>query len=97
MLSNLAKSIKLEMDDQVNKWEVKEFPPNFKSITDTFRISYFINNDIRIQVLNVFQNIKTLTLQFSCFVENSCLKINLPQLQSLTVDDIGLLNNFSTL
>ena len=48
-------------------------------------------------MLNVFQNIKSLTLEWSRFVENSGLKINLPQLQSLTVDDMRLLKNFSRL
>ena len=71
MVSNLAKSIQLDMDDAVEKWEVKQFPLNYKSITDTFIIRYFINNDIQIQVLNVFQNIKTLILEHSRIVENS--------------------------
>jgi hypothetical protein len=43
MLSNLAKSIELDVDDQVNKWEIKEFPLNYKSITDTFTIINFSN------------------------------------------------------
>ena len=71
MLSNLAKSIKLEMDDQVNEWEVKEFLPNYKSITDTLKIRKFSSNDFQIQVLNVFQNIKRLTLKNSRIVKNS--------------------------
>jgi hypothetical protein len=97
MLSNLAKSIELYMDDEVNKWNVEEFPPNYKSITDTFIIWKFINNDIQIQVVNVFQNIKTLRLEFSHFVENSGYNINLPQLQSLKIDDMRVLKNFSRL
>ena len=48
-------------------------------------------------MLNVFQNIKSLTLERSRFVENSGYKINLPQLQSLTIDDMRLLKNFSKL
>ena len=48
-------------------------------------------------MLNVFQNIKTLKLERSRFVENSGLKINLPHLQSLTVDNMRLLKNFSKL
>ena len=85
------------MHDEVNKWNVKKFTPNYKSITDTLKISNFSSNDFQIQVVNVFQNIKTLTLKFSRFVENSVQKINLPQLQSLTVDDMRLLKNFSKL
>jgi hypothetical protein len=72
MLSNLAKSIQLYMDDEVNKWNVEEFPLNYKSITDTIIIRHFRSNDFQIQVLNVFQNIKRLTLdRNSCIVENS--------------------------
>jgi hypothetical protein len=71
MLSNFAKSIELDMNDYKYKWEVKEFPPNCKSITDTLKISNFSSNDFQIQVVNVFQNIKTLTLNYSCIVENS--------------------------
>ena len=48
-------------------------------------------------MINLFQNIKRLTLEWSRFVENSGLKINLPQLKSLTVDDMRLLKNFSRL
>jgi hypothetical protein len=68
MLSNTAKSIELLMHDEVNKWEVKKFTPNYKSITDTLKIRKFINNEFQIQVVNVFQNIKSLTLEWSCFV-----------------------------
>ena len=96
ILSNLAKSIDLDIFDKVG-WKIKEFPPNYKSITDTLNVKFFKTNDIEIQVLNVFQNIKTLRLEFSHFVENSGQKINLPQLQSLKVDDMRLLKNFSKL
>jgi hypothetical protein len=55
----------------VIKWKVYEFPPNYKSITDTLELKFFKTNDIQIQVLNVFKNIKTLTFELSCIVENS--------------------------
>ena len=53
------------MYDTVNKWEAKKFSPNYKSITDTIIISNFTSKDIQIQVINLFQYIKTLTFQFS--------------------------------
>jgi hypothetical protein len=71
MLSNLAKSIELDMYAKVKEWEIKEFSPNYKSITDTIKFKRFSNYDIQIQMLNVFQNIKTLTLECCGFVENS--------------------------
>ena len=71
MLSNLAKSIELDMYNKVNEREIKEFSPSYKSITDTIKFKRFRNYDIQIQMLNVFQNIKTLTLECCGFVENS--------------------------
>ena len=71
ILSNLAKNITLDMDDKVNKWKTQEFPPNYKSITDTLKIWFFSNSDIQIQVVNVFKNIKKLKLNFSSFIKNS--------------------------
>ena len=59
------------MYDTVNKWEAKKFSPNYKSITDTIIIRDFSSNDFQIQLLNVFQNIKRLTLNYSRIVENS--------------------------
>jgi hypothetical protein len=103
MVSDLAKSIQLDMDDAVENWEVIQYPPNYKSITDTFKISNFRRNDFQIQLLNEFKSIKTLTLKYSPTLkysridENSGLKINLPQLQSLKIDDMRLLSNFSGL
>jgi hypothetical protein len=67
MLSNLAKSIDLDVHDEVNEWEVKEFLPNYKSITDTLKVNRFKSNYFQIQVVNLFQNIKKLTLECTRF------------------------------
>ena len=66
-------------------------------MTDTLEIKNFRDSDIQIQLINVFKNIKTLTLIGKFSVKSSALRINLPQLQSLIINEIRFLNNFSTL
>lgn len=52
---------------------------------------------MQILVLDIFKNIKSLKFLYSKLNENLEDKINLPQLESLRIDDIKLLRNFTRL
>jgi hypothetical protein len=99
MVSNLAKSIVLGLTYLMDKWLIKKIPPNLKFFADTLDISHFKNNDIHIKVINLFPNIKTLKVysQSLCKISETDLKINLPRLQSLKINDSRLLKYFSRL
>lgn len=95
-VSNLAKFVYIYFSDTFNLIEIKELSKDSTFIADSLEV-WYIKNKMQILVLDIFKNIKSLKFLYSKLNENLEDKINLPQLESLRIDDMKLLRNFTRL
>ena len=94
-IKNLAKEVIID-NSKDYFFEIKEYKANFKSNNTESLIIGNFDRDLNwlIESINVFNNIKILKLNFPYLEGDFSLKINLPLLHSLAIEDMRQIKYF---